>query len=144
MITRKTLSDLLDTYIVKDKKTKEVIYYKSPANIGYHTSNEIHDILNTVLSEYGNEEDEITDIEDLRDDINECADSDTPIYYKDIAEWFGGNWTAYDEVKREIGEMGDDIMKGIQMAFCYTLENEAMEALRALYEEAEENEDKKA
>lgn len=104
----------------------------------YHEPEEIMDIIREVL-EY-EEEEELSETDDLRDAINDQADSATPVYNHALAEWFGQNWQAYDEVAEEFGQdgMGDNIMRGIAMAYCYTLERECMEALGEVWKEAEE------
>lgn len=141
-ITKKMLLTLLETYEVKNASGK-VDYYKSPVHIGYHEASEIHEVLSEVLGNYGNETDEVSDADELQDDINEEADICTPIYSNDIAKWFSENWQAYNDTADKLGKdgMGDDIMKGIQISYCITLENEAMEALTALFEELENKEE---
>lgn len=108
----------------------------------YHDSATIVSVLDTVLTQYNSEEEDIQGCNEVEDAITETCDSDTPIYYQDIAEWFGKNWRAYDEVREALGleGMGDDIMKGIQIAYCITLEREVREELEWFLEEAEEEE----
>ncbi len=70
--------------------------------------------------------------------ISECADSSTPIYYSDIAKWFGENYRAVDEYVSEIGapESKDfDIMKLIQGAFYISYERDLSNAIELLLKE---------
>ncbi len=106
----------------------------------YHEPEKIINIIHEVLD---NAEDEIADVDDLRDSINEQADSATPVYNHDLAKWFSDNWMAYDEIADELGKdgMGENIMQGIMAAYCLTLEREAEAALREVWKEAEDMED---
>lgn len=109
----------------------------------YHEPETIMDIIRDVISDA---DDEIDEPEDLQDSINEYADSATPVYNHDLAKWFGDNWMAYDEISDELGRdgMGDNIMRGIALAYCLTLEREIASSLQAVWDEAEELEDASA
>lgn len=112
------------------------------AGSGYHTPEEIMDVVRNAVNDYGTLEDEIADIDDMRDDLNECADSQTPIHTHDLLEWLKDNYSAYEETADEFGEAKNregkmDLMRGIMQAYCWTLEQEAMEALQAVWNAAE-------
>jgi len=127
--------DLLSFLIKEKEEAKEQNYHLFSS--GYHDSDSIYDCIHTLLSEYGDAEDDIDDIDDIVDDLSEIiddivddlseiCDSQTPIYYADIAEWFTSNWYAVNKYVEEIGidSKDFDIMRIIQGAYCYTLENE--------------------
>lgn len=97
----------------------------------YHDREALKDAVYSVLMEYGEETDEVTDVDDIRDDISEVCDSQTPIYHADRAKWFGENWSAYDDIASELGRegMGDDIMQGIGIAYCLTLERDVVNVI---------------
>ena len=110
----------------------------------YHEPVNIMDVVREVIDNAP--DDEMTEADDLRDQINESADSATPVYNHDRAKWFEDNWQAYDDVTNEFGKdgMGDDIMIGIGIAYCVTLEREAMDTLGNVWAEAEELENSEA
>lgn len=113
-------------------------------NGDYHTFDSL-DMLNLI--EYIEDKDHTTAY-DIRDDneatIQEVCDSAVPIYYADLAKWFGENWNAVNEYIDEFGEMateGDkpDIMKTIQGAYYITYEREILEALDVLMSKYDNN-----
>lgn len=103
----------------------------------YHTSEEIADVLEVFFTDYGNMTDVISDVEDLYNDMwNEC-DRKTPIYNDDLLEWLQKNHEAVDDYRRETGgDAPDSIIQLIMAAYCWTLEQEAMDALQTLYTSA--------
>lgn len=105
----------------------------------YHTSEEITEVLQAVLNDYGNSTDEIKDVEDLYNDLwNEC-DSKTPIYNDDLLDWVKANYTAVDDYRNETGgDASDSIIQLIMAAYAWTLQQEAMDALQTLYTNASE------
>lgn len=109
----------------------------------YHDDEIIADTLESALTEYGSPDDEVSE-DDIADDLTECADSATPIYYNKIAAWFAdGNWTAIDDYIAETGTPDEfDIMKTIQCAYCYTLEQAARQLLSAIVQACEDDEAK--
>ena len=65
-----------------------------------------------------------TDDEQLQEYLSEWADSNIPVYYSELTEWFSKNWTAIDEYIECFGSSPDtEIMQIIQAAYCWTLEN---------------------
>lgn len=107
----------------------------------HHEPEEIMDCVREAI-EYA--DDELSETDDLRDAINENADAATPVYNHGLAEWFGKEWPAVDELVDEYGEMmkdsegKPDTMRTIAAAYCMSLEREAFAALEAVWEEAEE------
>lgn len=103
----------------------------------YHEPTEIMDCVREAI-EYTQDE-EITNDDDIRERINEAADSSTPIYNADLAKWFSENWSAFEEIAAEYGgdTMTKDVMRGIAMAYCATLEREAFAAFEEVWNEAE-------
>lgn len=84
------------------------------------------------IDNYVDNENLIFNLEDeqLMEYLYEWADSNTPIYYNELAEWFSKNWTAIDEYSENFGTCPNgDIMKKIQAAYCWTLENAMQTAL---------------
>jgi len=124
-----TRKELLAFLITTDKEATDKHSYLFSSNI--HNTEDIYDCIYTLLSEYWDQEDDIDNIDDIIDDLTEVADSQTPIYYADIAKFFSKNWSAVDSFVEEIGidSKNFDIMKLIQGAYCYTLEQEARQAL---------------
>ena len=125
-MTKTQLQDLL-------RGDEKDFYYNSD----YHTF-DAYDMLNLI--EYIEDKDYAT-AGDMRDDneatIHEACDSAIPIYYADLARWFGKNWSAVNEYIDEFGEMATvdnkpDIMKTIQGAYYITYEREILEALNVL------------
>lgn len=105
----------------------------------YHEPEAILEIIEETMSEYDNDDE--VDEDTLTEMLNEKADSACPIYYNEIAKWFAnGNWTAVDECF-DNGMLGaperSDIMKHIQGAFVYTLENEARATLTNIISDIE-------
>lgn len=133
--------DLLAFLIKEQEEAKEKNNYLFSS--GYHDSDSIYDCIHALLSEYWDQEDEIDDIDDIIDDLYEIADNQTPVYYASIAEWFASNWYAVNEYIEELGidQKNFDIMRTIQGAYCYTLEQETREELEefiGLYNEEQE------
>lgn len=134
---------MLKTKLLKTLDAHKGDNYHFAADRKYHTPEEIMDIICEVID---NADDEISEADNLRDNIMEYADSATPVYNHDLAEWFSDNWQAYDEIADELGKdgMGDNIMRGIMTAYCLTLEHEAGAALDVVWNEAEEMEEEDA
>ena len=133
--------DLFAFLIKEQEEAKEKKHYLFSS--GYHSGDDIYDCIHTLLSQYWDQEDEIDDIDDIIDDLYEIADNQTPIYYWQIAEWFASNWYAVNEYIEELGidQKNFDIMRTIQGAYCYTLEQETREELEEfidLYNESQE------
>lgn len=126
--------DLLAFLIKEQEEAKEKKHYLFSS--GYHSGDDIYICIHTLLSQYWDQEDEIDDIDDIIDDLYEICDSQTPVYYWQIAEWFASNWYAVNETVEELGmdSKNFDIMKTIQMAYYYTLENETRQELEELIE----------
>lgn len=141
-ITKKTLVELLRVKQAENKGD-DFFYNGDYHTIGY---SELDDIINMLDAdtEYS-DSDEVIDALQYNGSITEYADSGTPIYYNDIAKWFGENWSAVGDYIDEIGEpMKDsggrtDIMRTIQGAYCMTYERDIQEALRLLVEGVEED-----
>lgn len=92
MLTKTKLEKLLETK--KEENKGEDFYFHGD----YHTIglSELEDIVDML--EDGTEYEDLNEvIEKLQDNgsIAEYADSSTPIYYADIAKWFGDNWSAF-------------------------------------------------
>lgn len=67
----------------------------------------------------------------------EMADNNCPIYYADIAKWFGDNWQAVDEAIEEgiidsTSIKDEGIMKALQCAYVMTYERGLVDALECL------------
>lgn len=103
------------------------------STFGYHTGEEIADVLRAVFADYGDMTDEIKDVEDLYNDVwNEC-DSKTPVYNADLLNWLKANHTAVDDYRRETGgDASDSIIQLIMQAYCWTLQQDAQRALDAV------------
>lgn len=123
-------------YIEKVLEARKDDPYHFTSAGDYHEGKDVMDIVHEVI-EYADAE--VNDADELRDDVAERADSATPIYNADRAEWFGKNWQAYDDIEEELGKegMGDSIMQSIAIAYCLTLEREVMQALEEVFKEAE-------
>ncbi len=120
---------------------KELLEYLKGAKwngAGYHESDDVMDAVREVVESYGSPDEDVDGIEDFEDDMMEVADSNTPIYNKDLAEWFGWNWSAVDEYHEEMGDDTGDIMRTIMGAYCMTLERAMREALEHYIDEYKE------
>jgi hypothetical protein len=114
----------------------------------YHTidSYEIKEIVENLDEEEYEDYSAIYDELTYDGELFERSDSATPIYYHDIAKWFGENWSAVDEYVSEFGEMAQgsdgkpDIMKTIQCAYQMTHERDMTSALESIIDEMEEEE----
>jgi len=76
----------------------------------------------------------------LRDNgtIDDVADSKTPIYNADLAEWFGGNWSAVDEYFSEFGTIEDEgIMRTIAASYCWSYGRDLESAIKDVLEQVE-------
>lgn len=164
MITRKKLSEKLESIAhdlasLTDKKqqkkdeTREETearfdrFHKACGyfidwDASYHDRETILQTLQSAVDDYGKPED-VIDEDDIQDDLWECADSATPIYYHDTTKWFAdGNWTAVNEYVDEMGSPDKlDIMAMISGAYCYTLQNEMRSLLSKVMEELKDSED---
>ena len=121
--------------------------YQYTSSRKYHNPVVIMDVIGEVLASADN----VNDINDLKDAITEQANSAAPVFNYDLAQWFANNWQAYNDIAYELGQDGmileharDDIMRGIEIAYCLTLEREAMEALNEIWKAAEELEEAEA
>lgn len=133
---------------ILEKKLEEA---KTPENDFYYHG-EYHEInysdLAEVLDRVKDEEefesfDDFIEKMDYDGRIGEIADSNTPIYYYDIAKWFGENYSAVDEYVSEMGapEAKDfDIMKLIQGAFYISYERDLKSAFETFFEDIEKEE----
>lgn len=137
MITKQNLLQVLELHKGDDFHFTKDREYHDPVTI-----------VGIVREVIGNMKDDESlsnnDNDDIREGISENADSATPIYNHNLAEWFGSNWKAYDEIAEEFGKasMGENIMRGIAIAYCMTLEREAWNAWIEIYNEADKaNED---
>ena len=75
--------------------------------------------------------------ERLLEHLYEWADSNTPIYYSELAQWFSKNWTAIDEYIECFGSSPKmEIMQIIQATYCWTLEQSMQTALQNIKEKA--------
>lgn len=95
-------------------------------NLAEHVKDFINDY-------YSDKLDQVVDMDELSDNLAQYADNSTPIYYNNIAEWFAKNWNAVNEYVQDIGipdARKFDIMRTIQAAYCYTLENEMRELIQ--------------
>lgn len=137
MITKNKLVKLLEVKKEEDKACTTDFYYRGDYHdIGY---SELEDIVE-MLEDDREYEDYVDIIDKLQYDgsITEYADSFTPIYYNQIAKWFGENWAAIDECLDEFGIPAQDskgktdIMKTIQMAYCWSYERDLQSALESL------------
>lgn len=133
---------------------KETIVQKLKSLKSIYENNEIyrgqyHDVVAWDMADYISNYDVLYDdieystadevMDDLQDEFVSWADSETPVYYADIAKWFGDNYTAVDEYIDEMGADKDhgstDIMRTIQGAYCYTLEQDMRDALQSFLED---------
>lgn len=107
----------------------------------YHDLHTVRDAIHTVYTQYGNDDDCVvvdgTLTDEVRDQLSWVCDSATPIYDKDRAKWFGENWSAYDEIMDELGR-GDNVMDGIGIAYCLTLEREVAGEIEFVAKEIQE------
>lgn len=136
--------------LIETKDNEDRTKYGTPWSYkaDYHTidSYELKELVENLDEEEYDDYSAVYDELTYDGELYEYADSACPIYYAQIAEWFGGNWGAVDEYMSEFGDMaqdGDgkpDIMKTIQSAFCMTYERDLSSALEAIIEEVEETE----
>lgn len=141
-ITKNNLKDLLKTK-QEENNSSDFFYHGDYHTIGCSELSDIIDMLedDTEYSDY----DDIIDELQYNGSITEYADTSTPIYYSDIAKWFGENWSAVGEYIDEIGEPiqdnggRTDIMRTIQGAYCMTYERDLQDAFRLLVEGVEED-----
>lgn len=115
------------------------------ADSEHHDAEKIYDVLHTVLSDYGNENDTIKDWEDLDAAMIETVDSATPIYTNDVIEWFskGNNYQAVNDAEANIGGLSEavkdcDIIKAIQQAYYFTLQDACQHQATELIEQCRE------
>lgn len=144
MITKNKLAELLE--VKKEENKAQDFYYRGDYHdIGLSELSDIVDMMEdgTEYEDYS----EVIDKLQYNGSISEYADSSTPIYYYDIAKWFGENYSAVDEY---IDEMGDcvegsngkaDIMKTIQGAHFLSYERDIQSALESLIDELPEEEE---
>lgn len=121
---------------------KDGLYYGD-----YHTihNSELLDFINNY--QYGEKmkDDESFNeagdfIEKYQELISEQADSNTPIYNHNRAEWFAKNWSAVDDYIEETGTPEKfDIMEVIGQAYCYTYERDFTHVFTHRWNEAEES-----
>ena len=139
-MNKQKLLDVINSH--KDGDKYDDHYFTSTRD--YHEPKDIMDVVRCVIEEYGELTDGVNEVDDMRDDLNEAADSQTPIYNRDLLIWLADNHTAYEETIDEMGEIKDssgktDLIRGIMFAYCRTLENDAMSALESVWNEAEED-----
>jgi hypothetical protein len=110
----------------------------------YHTIDqyEVKEIIENLDNEEYEDYEEIYDELTYDGDLQEYADNATPIYYYDLAKWFGENWYAVNDYLDEFGEIAHnkwrpDIMKTIQGAYCITYERDLTSAIELIIEELE-------
>jgi len=108
----------------------------------YHeiTLSELDDAIASLDDDYEYEVDDI--LEDMQDNsiFSDLADSSTPIYYSDIAKWFGENYSAVNEYVNEMGTPDSrdfDIMKMIQGGYYISYERDIYQAMKQLLEDYE-------
>lgn len=143
MIKKETLLKLIETKDNEDRTKYGTTWsYKGD----YHTidSYELKEIVENLDEEEYDDYSAIYDELTYDGELYEYADSATPIYYHDIAKWFGENQSAVDDYIDEFGDMATgsdgkaDMMKTIQCAYCMTYERDIASALEAVCEEVEE------
>lgn len=144
MINKKNIFSYLESEKEKNKEISTDFYYRGD----YHdiTLSDVSDLIDMIdEAEEFNDSDEVIDHLQYSGQISEYADSSTPIYYNQIAKWFGENWGAIDDYVEELGDVAKDsqgkadIMKTIQCAYCMSYERDLIEALKRFIESATDN-----
>lgn len=116
----------------------------------YHTAEEINDVLQSALADYGKPNDKFSsreDLDKLRDAIGEITGSNTPIYTNELLEWLAKNYSVLEEYQQNYGTIGEIIEKqglpqAIICAFSFSLEQEVDCVLVDLYEDIVEQNEK--
>jgi hypothetical protein len=131
-------------------KTREALYKQLQEDGAHdkdatHDADDIYNVLETVLTEYGNPTDEM-DEQDADDDINETADSYTPVYNGELDDWLHGHPDALAEYNAQCGGLGELIEKeglhrAIMASYCLTLQSDAYNAYLQLWNDTPDAED---